>query len=96
METTETMNNVEENMKPKPSRSTSGMRNNLKRNIVMVAVLLFVCAAVYLNWSYSRQYGEADAAMVKAEDAAMEAAAAEERFTETLAVEEKQAETASP
>ena len=72
------------------------MRGNLKRNVVMVAVLLFVCAAVYLNWSYSRQYGEADPAMVKAEDAAMEAAAAEERFTETLAVEEKQAETASP
>ena len=46
------------------------MKRNLKRNIVMAAVLLFVCAAVYLNWSYSKRYGEADSAMVKAEDAA--------------------------
>ena len=96
METTETMNNVEEQTRVKTARRSSGMGKNLKRNIVMVAVLLFVCAAVYLNWSYSRQYGEADAAMVKAEDAAMEAAAAEERFTETLAVEEQRAETTSP
>ena len=96
METTETMNNVEEQTGVKAVRRSSGIRGNLKRNIVMVAVLLFVCAAVYLNWSYSRQYGEADAAMVKAEDAAMEAAAAEERFTETLAVEEQRAETTSP
>ena len=96
METTETMNNVEEQTRVKTARRSSGMGKNLKRNIVMVAVLLFVCAAVYLNWSYSRQYGEADAAMVKAEDAAMEAAAAAERFTETLAVEEQRAETTSP
>ena len=94
METTETMNNIEG--KTETFRRSSGIRKNLKRNVVMVAVLLFVCAAVYLNWSYSRQYGEADAAMVKAEDAAMEAAAAEERFTETLAVEEQRAETTSP
>ena len=25
-----------------------------KRNIVIAAVLVFVCAAVYLNWSYNR------------------------------------------
>ena len=96
METMETINNVEEQTKMKTDRRSFGMRKNLKRNIVMVAVLLFVCAAVYLNWSYSRQYGEADAAMVKAEDAAMKAAAAEDRFTETLAVEEQRAETTSP
>ena len=72
------------------------MKKNLKRNIVMVAVLLFVCAAVYLNWSYSKRYGEADSAMVAAEDAAMEAAAEEARYTETLAVEEQEAETTSP
>ena len=71
------------------------MKRHLKRNIVMAAVLLFVCAAVYLNWSYSRRYGEADSAMVQAEDAAMEAAA--ERYTETLAAEEASAEQkASP
>ena len=68
-------------------------RGNLKRNIVMVAVLLFVCAAVYLNWSYSNQYGKADGAMVAAEDAAMEAA--NEKYTETLAEEEAAAEAAS-
>ena len=27
---------------------------NLKRNIIIAAVLLLVCAAVYLNWSYNR------------------------------------------
>lgn len=68
-------------------------RGNLKRNIVMAAVLLFVCAAVYLNWSYSNQYGKADGEMVAAEDAAMEAA--NEKYTETLANEEAAAEAAS-
>ena len=38
------------------------MKKNLKRNIVMAAVLLFVCAAVYLNWSYNSKAGEADSA----------------------------------
>ncbi|MDY3079455.1 MAG: SpoIIIAH-like family protein [Oscillospiraceae bacterium] len=47
---------------------------NLKRNVTIAAVLLLVCAAVYLNWSYNNQWGKADSAMVKAEDAAMEAA----------------------
>lgn len=50
---------------------------NLKRNIVIITVLLFVCAAVYLNWSYNKEWGEADEAMVAAEDAAMAAADAE-------------------
>lgn len=45
-----------------------------KRNIMVVTVLLFVCAAIYLNWSYNNSWGKADEAMVKAEDAAMEAA----------------------
>ena len=43
----------------------------LKRNITIVTVALFVCAAVYLNWSYNNSWGKADAAMVEAEDAAM-------------------------
>ena len=66
------------------------MKKNLKRNIVMAAVLLFVCAAVYLNWSYNNRLGEADSAMVKAEDAAM--TAANEKYLETLAQEELEAE----
>lgn len=66
------------------------MKKNLKRNIVMAAVLLFVCAAVWLNWSYSKRYGEADAAMTRAEDAHV--AAAEERYAETAAEEERAAE----
>ena len=70
------------------------MKSHLKRNIVMAAVLLFVCAAVYLNWSYSSRYGEADSAMVKAEDAAMEAAGA--GYLEAVAEEERQAENVSP
>ncbi len=66
------------------------MKKNLKRNLVMVAVLLFVGAAVYLNWSYNNRLGEADPAMVKAEDAAM--TAADEAYLQTLAEEEQAAE----
>ena len=54
------------------------MKRNLKRNIVIAAVLVFVGAAVYLNWSYNSRWGAADAAMSAAEDAAM--AAAEEDY----------------
>lgn len=42
-----------------------------KRNIIIAAVLLFVCAAVYLNWSYNNSPGAADPAMVKVEDEQM-------------------------
>ena len=69
------------------------MKKNLKRNIVMAAVLLFVCAAVYLNWSYNNKGGEPDSALVSAEDAAMEAA--NESYLQTLAEEEQAAETSS-
>jgi len=44
---------------------------NRKRNITMLAVLLFVGAAVALNWSYNNRWGEPDAEMVSAEDEAM-------------------------
>ena len=40
---------------------------HLKRNVTIAAVLLLVCAAVYLNWSYNNKWGTADPAMVKAE-----------------------------
>ena len=69
------------------------MKKNLKRNIVMAAVLLFVCAAVYLNWSYNNKMGEADPAMAKAEDAAM--AAAEQQYLETSANDEAKSEAAA-
>ncbi len=54
------------------------MRRNLKRNIVIAAVLVFVGAAVYLNWSYNSRWGAADVAMAAAEDAAT--LAAEEEY----------------
>ena len=54
------------------------MRRNLKRNIVIAAVLVFVGTAVYLNWSYNSRWGTADAAMAAAEDAA--ALAADEEY----------------
>jgi len=54
-----------------------------KRNLVISAVLLLVCASVYLNWSYNNKWGRADTAMVKAEDSAMEAA--EAAYTESEA-----------
>lgn len=47
---------------------------NAKRNIIIGAVLLLVCAAVYLNWSYNQRWGEAERAMVDAEDEARRAA----------------------
>ena len=43
---------------------------NRKRNITMIAVLLFVCAAVALNWSYNQRWGQPDAEMVQAMDEA--------------------------
>ena len=46
---------------------------HLKRNVTIAAVLLLVCAAVYLNWSYNNKWGTADPAMVKAMQAANEA-----------------------
>lgn len=46
----------------------------LKRNITVLTVLVFVCAAIYLNWSYNNRWGKADSDMVEAEDAAMLAA----------------------
>ena len=51
------------------------MKQNLKRNLTILTVVLFVAAAVYFNWSYNNRFGTADAEMVMAEDAAMEAAA---------------------
>ena len=41
---------------------------NLKRNLVLGAVLVFVCGAAWLNWSYNNRWGKADSAMAKAED----------------------------
>ena len=55
------------------------MKRNLKRNIVVIAVLVFVGAAVYLNWSYNSRWGGANSAMVAAEDQAMQAA--QEEYT---------------
>ena len=59
------------------------MKRNLKRNIVIAAVLVFVGAAVYLNWSYNSRWGAADSAMVSAEDSAM--LAADEEYLEASA-----------
>lgn len=50
---------------------------NSKRNITMLAVLVFVGAAVALNWSYNSRWGNPDAEMVSAEDEAMLNASAE-------------------
>lgn len=67
-----------------------------KRNLAVVTVLLFVCAAVYFNWSYNNQWGTADEAMVAAEDAAMEeAGTASAADTEGDAAQTSETETAS-
>lgn len=41
---------------------------NKKRNLTLLAVLLFVGAAVLLNWSYNNRWGQPDAELVLAED----------------------------
>lgn len=41
---------------------------NRKRNVALIAVLMCVCAAVMLNWSYNNRWGKADREMVKVED----------------------------
>lgn len=52
------------------------MTKTKKRNLTLLAVLLFVSAAVLLNWSYNQRWGKPDAEMVDAEDGAMTEAAA--------------------
>ena len=54
---------------------------NKKRNLTLLAVLLFVGAAVLLNWSYNNRWGTPDAEMVAAEDRGIAAAAAAEDGT---------------
>ena len=39
-----------------------------KRNAVVAAVLVFVCAGIYLNWSYNQRWGDGNSAMADAED----------------------------
>ena len=70
------------------------MKRNLKRNIVVIAVLVFVGAAVYLNWSYNSRWGTADSAMVAAEDAAM-LAAQEEYLTASAEEPDQNVEVAA-
>lgn len=55
---------------------------NRKRNLTMLAVMVFVCAAVGLNWSYNRSWGTPDSEMVMAEDARMMEADA--KFADTI------------
>ncbi len=50
------------------------MRRNLKRNIVVAAVLVFVGSAVYPNWSDNSKWGVANTVMAEHGDAAMAAA----------------------
>ena len=69
------------------------MKRNLKRNIVIVAVLVFVGAAVYLNWSYNSRWGTANSAMAAAEDAAM-LAAEEDYLAASVAAQESVAVSA--
>lgn len=52
------------------------MSRTKKRNLTLLAVLMFVAASVLLNWSYNQRWGKPDAEMVSAEDAGMSEAAA--------------------
>ena len=57
-----------------------------KKNIMIITVLLLVCAAVYLNWSYNNKWGTADSQMAAAEDAAM--TKADDEYSQALAAKE--------
>jgi len=69
------------------------LKQNLKKNIVIATVLLFVCAAVYLNWSHNNKWGEADSAMAQAEDEAMNAA--EQEYLSAISEQEMESEMTS-
>ena len=47
---------------------TVNLRPHLKRNILIAAVLLLVCVAAFLNWSYNQRWGDGNSAMADAED----------------------------
>ncbi|MGI6013393.1 MAG: SpoIIIAH-like family protein [Oscillospiraceae bacterium] len=64
---------------------------NLKRNLTIVVVLLFICAAVGLNWSYNNKWGTSKDAYAEAEDAAMEKANTE--YAASLEDEKNDTET---
>ena len=51
------------------------MSKSKKRNLTLLAVLMFVAAAVLLNWSYNQRWGKPDAEMVSAEDEGIQEAA---------------------
>lgn len=69
---------------------TRKLSPNLKRNVLILAVLIFVGAAAYLNWSYNQRWGEADSAMSRKEDEMTSAVDAilgrEENYRQTAAV----------
>ncbi len=44
------------------------LKSQWKRNILIAAVLVFVGAAAWLNWSYNQRWGQADPAMAASED----------------------------
>ena len=48
-------------MKTKTGKEGTGLKI-WKRNAVVVAIVLFVCVAVYLNWSYQQDGGSSSEA----------------------------------
>ena len=57
-----------------------------KRNAVVAAIALFVCAAVYLNWSYEQEAGKTlgESTMVGGEDPLLEGTTGGSSSTVTL------------
>ena len=52
-----------------------------KRNMVVLTVLMFVCVAVYLNWSYSRGDKSSDTVIYESEQTAKEMAAVMDEYS---------------
>ena len=67
---------------------TVNLRPHLKRNILIAAVLLLVCAAAFLNWSYNQRWGDGNSAMADAEDEMTTAVNAADRYSSTSPPEE--------
>ena len=60
---------------------------NLKRNVLVLAVLVFVATAAYLNWSYNQRWSASGSAMADAED---------QMTTAVNAILGRETETAAP
>ena len=59
------MNRPEPQICSRPMGGMEGDMKILRRNAIIITVILFVCAAVYLNWAYNRQEAQLDISSIR-------------------------------